>query len=410
MSALNKLKFWSKSPEEQEDVSIVDEFQEPFSFQNFWDEQVINRWLIIRQFLKEKGVLFFLMSPFQYRNRLITKLVLIVVGVMLGIVPRSMTLIDAARERNEGSQFANAETALPSSNMRIEPLVASFHDGQHVLSFDLVGDTNDGVPSTTDGFNVNLSASRGVSDPDGLTYRYRVLPVSRTNRLLLVYVDTRNQNNETGVYNLNIHIAHEDPMATPFEIILSDRQETSTLFGESGIDLSALSSHMTGRDLSDTRITDAEDELDDALRVFKNNEERLKAMDMAMGFDTEDALNYVGRHLILNDISDTSNTSVTVDRDVPVEPELSEIVPTIIYQDRTFRSDEALNEEDTRLYRSVVSELSEIERMVENVQSDINQVNRARIQKFDELDSVSNTLNQAIDIDTFTEPSGLDSR
>lgn len=407
MSILDNLKFWEKKDDEIEDVSVIDEFKEPFSMQTFWDDHIIGRWLIIRQFLKEKGILFFLMSPFQYRNRLIVKLVLIVFGVIVGIVPRTMSMIDDARERNEGSQFANAQSALVSGVMRIEPLMASHYENTHMMAFDLVGDTNDGVPSTTDGFTVELSPSRGVSDPENVEYSYRVLPVSRTNRLLLVYVDTNEQASQTGVYDLDVYVAHEDPMPIPFEIILSERQDTTPIYGEEGLDLSALSSYMTGRDEDDTRITEAEDALDNALRVYQNNEERLHAMNMEMGFTTEDALAYVGRHLILNNIEDTSTTHTIEGMDVPVEPELGEIVPTVIYQERTFRSDEELSDTERREFRNVLSEVPEVEKLVEDIQSAIQDVNRARVQKFDELDSVANTLNQAITIDTFTELQGV---
>lgn len=407
MSGLDKLKFWEKSKEEQEDVSIIDEFKEPFSFETFWEEKIVGQWLKIRHFLKERGILFFLMSPFQYRNRLLVKLVLIVLGVFIGIVPRTMTLIDAARERNEGSQFANAESALVSGSMQVEPLLASYYEDAHVLAFDLIGDTNDGVPSTTDGFTVDLSPSRGVSEAEHVRYQYRVLPVSRTNRLLLVYVDTSEQNNETGVYDLDVFITNEDPMTTPFEIILSDRQEASPIYGAEGIELSALSSYMTGHDGEDARITSAEDELDNALRVYQNNEDRLQAMDMTMGFTTEDALAYVGKHLILNNLSDTATTDTIAGLEIPTEPTLPEIVPTIGYNERTFRPDEKLSESETREYRNVITELAELSSIVGNVQSGIEDVNRTRMQKFDELDRVANTLNQAITLESFTEPQGI---
>lgn len=407
MSILDNLKFWEKKDDEIEDVSVIDEFKEPFSMQSFWDDHIVGRWLIIRQFLKEKGILFFLMSPFQYRNRLLVKLVLIVFGVILGIVPRTMSMIDEARERNEGSQFANAQSALVSGVMQVEPLLASHYENTHLLAFDLVGDTNDGVPSTTDGFTVELSPSRGVSDPENVEYSYRVLPVSRTNRLLLVYVNTNEQSSQTGVYDLDVHVAHEAPMPIPFEIILSKRQDETPIYGEDGIDLSALSSYMTGHDEDDTRITEAEDALDNALRVYQNNEERLHAMDMAMGFTTEDALAYVGRHLILNNIEDTSTTHTIDGMDVPVEPELGEVVPTVIYQERTFRSDEELSDTERREFRNVLSEVPEVEKLVEDIKKAIQGVNSARVQKFDELDMVANTLNQAITIDTFTELQGV---
>ena len=92
---------FKKSDKDKEtDLSIIDDYKEPFTWRNFWDEQVVGRAKKVKDFLQENGVLFFLLSPFQYKNRLILKLVLIFLGVVIGIVPRTVTMIDAAKDRN----------------------------------------------------------------------------------------------------------------------------------------------------------------------------------------------------------------------------------------------------------------------------------------------------------------------
>ena len=407
MSFVDKMQFWKKSEDERDDVSIIDEYKEPFSWQGFWDEQVVGRVMVIRGFLKEKGILFFFMSPFQYKNRLVFKLVLIVFGVLVGVVPRTMNIIEAARERNEGSQLANVDAEVMTGNMTVEPLVASQYEQTHILAFDIEGETSDGVPSTTDGFTVDLLPSRGVTGGESVQYRYRVLPVSSSNRLLLVYVDTREHEDKTGIYDLDIHVATEEPMEAPLEIVLSDAQETTPIYGESGINLASLSEYMTGMDGEDTRIQEAEDELDNALSIYQTNEERLLAMDMEIGFTTEDMLDYVGEHLVLNEITDQSTTKDTEDLTLPEDLALPEIVSTITYDERTFRGDEELQDADIRTYRDVTEELTALSSSVSDIQAQIQNVNSVRTNKFDELDRVANTLNQQITVDTFTEPQGI---
>ena len=87
-----------KIEDEELDFSVIDDYKEPFTWANFWDEQILGRYQAMRKFLDERGILFFLTSPFQYRNRLITKLVIIVLGVLLGVVPRMQSLITQTKE------------------------------------------------------------------------------------------------------------------------------------------------------------------------------------------------------------------------------------------------------------------------------------------------------------------------
>ena len=62
---------FGKKKKEDTGLDVLTEIKEPFSFANFFEEQVVERYKKLRKFLEEKGILFFLLSPFQQRNRLI---------------------------------------------------------------------------------------------------------------------------------------------------------------------------------------------------------------------------------------------------------------------------------------------------------------------------------------------------
>ena len=213
--------WFKRNKDKEEDLSIIDDYKEPFSWRNFWDDQVIGRYRKIHDFLKEHGILYFFMSPFQYKSRLILKLVLILMGVMIGVVPRTATLIHQAKTRNAASEIANSKTTTVD-DITVQALMSGQYKKQHVLAFNIIGDTAKGVPSTTSGFDVNLSVNRGVSDGKHVYYRYKVLPIDANDRLLIVYVNNVKQNDLTGIYNLNVHMKHHKPMPTPIEVVLSD--------------------------------------------------------------------------------------------------------------------------------------------------------------------------------------------
>ena len=93
--------------QEQKDLSIVYEVKEPFSWDRFWDEKILATYKKFRQYLKERGILNFLISPFQYRNRLIGKLVIVALAILLGVVPRTINLINETKARNAASEIAS---------------------------------------------------------------------------------------------------------------------------------------------------------------------------------------------------------------------------------------------------------------------------------------------------------------
>ena len=58
-------------------LDVITELKEPFSFANFYEDHVLGRIKRLKKFLDEKGILFFFLSPFQQRNRLILQLAVI---------------------------------------------------------------------------------------------------------------------------------------------------------------------------------------------------------------------------------------------------------------------------------------------------------------------------------------------
>lgn len=302
------LSFFKKNKEDDH-LDVLDEIKEPFSMQKFIDEQIVERYNNFRKMLDEHGILFFLLSPFQYRNRLLIKIGIIILGVMIGLVPRSIRLVDETKERNASNELAQiADSNFRSGIIGIRPLKSSQYDRQHVMVFNISGEITNGVPSTADRYQVDLRPERGVSYAEDVTYAYDIIPVSDNSRLLVVYVDNREQNDETGIYSLHVRVKGDEiKYPTSMEIVLSNNQETNTLFDQDGVDLAPLTNMIVSGE-SDT-IEEYEDGLDDALQAYELNEEALlnKGLgDVRLGMTYEDMLAYVESERVLQHIKDDS--------------------------------------------------------------------------------------------------------
>lgn len=405
--------FKNKEKDKTEDLSIVDDYKEPFTWRNFWDEHIIGRIKKIKEFLQKNGVLFFLLSPFQYKNRLILKLVLIFLGVMIGVVPRSMHMIDSAKARNEASEIANVKSVVTSGSVQIDTLMSSQSDKNHLLAFNILGDTSDGVPSTTDDYRVKLSPARGVTDASNVSYRYIVLPVNQTSRLLLLYIDNSKQNDQTGVFNLDIHMKSEEAMATPMEVVLSDNQKTTSIYKNGVINLPALSSPLTESTGGSDAIKSAEKDLDKAIDIYRINESRLNASGIEIGFTTKKLKDYVNEQLIMPSLTNKSTTR-DIDGLSTQIPPTSVITSTITYRDKTYSDAVTQTAPDTVTSdtedNSIVvqnqvltSELPNLTKLVQDVQRAIGLVNSARTAKYNALLSVSDVLNRKISIDDMSK-------
>lgn len=102
---------FKKHKEDKDESMVLADYKEEFSWRVFWDEQIVGRYKKVRKFLKDHGVLFFLLSPFQYKNRLIVKIVLVFAGVMIGIVPRGSQMLNATKARNAASEISETKTS-----------------------------------------------------------------------------------------------------------------------------------------------------------------------------------------------------------------------------------------------------------------------------------------------------------
>lgn len=273
---------FGKKKEDDAGLDVISEIKEPFSFANFFEEHVVERYKKIKTFLEEKGILFFLLSPFQQRNRLIVELIVIVFGVLVGVVPRSMNLIQEAKERNAASEMAaliEKNTQFTVESILVRPLASSHYEKQHLLAFYIDSANGSSVPSKADRYQVELSPARGVTDAENVQYAYEVLPVSESGRLLLVYTDHRKQNDMTGIYNLTIQAAADEipvEQQSPIEIVLSNTQETNSLFGKNGINLASLTDGVLNDD--NTPIADAEEEFEQALSDYELEVERIASL------------------------------------------------------------------------------------------------------------------------------------
>lgn len=397
------MKLFHKKKKDKDESLVLNDYREQFSWSVFWDEQVVGRIKKIKQFLKDHGILFFLLSPFQYKNRLITKLVLIVFGILVGIVPRSISMVNSIKARNAASEIAQAQDSATAS-IQVHALKSSQYHNQHVLVFEINGDTKNNVSSRTSDYKVTLSVNRGVDDPQHVSYKYKILPVSSSMRLLVVYVDNRKQTDDTGVYNLNIHQTNEAKMDTPIEIVLSKTQKHSKLFGKHGIDLAALSESIVNDsdDSSDKHaIKDAKKDLQKQLRIYRVNEERLNQMGMKIKPTYSDVKKIVDKHLILTYINDNSTVYATVGKTLPTVDDMPDTSASITFRGKTYSTTDTnnadsndSNNDQTNAARD--TELPQVSSYLDSIYGSVSTLNSARQAKFNALSNVEDVLTQYI--------------
>ena len=399
---------------ENEDISIIDDVKEPFSWSVFWDEKIVGKWEAFRKFLDEKGILFFLMSPFQYRNRLITKLVIIFLGVMLGVVPRSINLINAAKERNAANEMSTImNKTFTTGSITVKPLASGHYEKTHVLVFNIAGHTKDGVPSTTGGFKVDLMTLRGVVDEKNVRYRYKVIPVDIENRLMIVYVDHTKQNDKTGIFGLDIHVEGESPMTTPMEVVISDSQDETDIFTGGVINLSSLSNKI-GIASEGTPIKDAEAELEDAVEVYRINEERLEESAVMTSVTTRQVEEYIEANTIFSTLKDNTTTKQAVE--LPFENITLPELPVAITIGGTAYDEETLKGSGTGVEENpqeakvtdpnlelARKEYQIIREQLNTIVNNVSALNSARTTKYNTLIGMSNVLNADVNIDSMKD-------
>lgn len=432
--------FGKKKKQADTGLDVLEELKEPFSFSNFFEEQVMERFRKAKKFLEEKGILFFLLSPFQQRNRLVLELFLIVVGILIGIVPRSANLIQAARERNAASELAallEAEAQFSIGRINIRPLGSSQYEDQHLLAFLITGSGNQSIPSTANRYTVDLSPARGVLDGEHVTYSYQVLPISEDQRLFLLYTDHRQQDDNTGIYNLTVQVTVDDLPAedvTPIEVVLSDTQETGQLFDKNGVDLAVL----TDQILADTRtpIADAQEGLQTALDDYELEVERIESLpldgELSVTPTPEELTTWTKEQTLYPTLTDTSTTEDLEEIQEVTETETLQYAGGITYNGTTYQDPSASQQasEETGADPSAVTagdaaqdgaagaeaqasrtpeeelvmeQVSSLQSRINNVVRALTTLNSAGQTRFNTLDELRLTLNQTVDIRTFPE-------
>lgn len=393
-----------KKKKEEKDLAIIDEVQEPFSWSRFWDEKVIATYKSFKKYLEERGILYFFMSPFQYRSRLVLKLWVLVFAILVGLVPRTLQLVAETKARNAASEIAAImKNTYTNGKLGIQPMASSQYEKKHVLVFRLIGSIQDGVPATTDGFNVALNPLRGNSDVDKVKYNFNVVPIDLTTRLLIVYIDNSEQDDNTGVFGLNIRIKGEAYMDTPIEVVLSDNQETTDLYQGGNVNLSALSKEIGG-DTKNNAIATAEDELKKAVNIYKLNEDRLHESGITLETTTDKLNEYIEKHKVLTNINDDSRTS---DIDGPLkksEPIVDKLSPTMIENGKKYTEEDYRQSKDaTQDKKGLSKEIQNIMAYLSDIQSKLNSVNYARESKYQILYEFSRILNKVYDPLSFGE-------
>lgn len=400
----NNKRGWFRKKDKQDDINKNDlavvDFKEPFSWAQWFDDYIRSPYKSVKRMLDEHGILFALRSPFQYRNRLLLKLLIIVICIIAGVVPQAARLINDTRTRNAQSEIAAiAERQYSADGITLVPLMSGMYENQHVLVFDIKGETSQGIPSTDDGFDVRFGPVRGVIDEQNVVYRTKIIPVSESSRLLVIYVDNRKQNDNTGVFGVNIGVKGGSPMRNVAEVTLSNTQAQTPLFDADGIHLDVLSSKLVpGRS---NAIATAEDDLNRALAVYQTNENRLKAIGVTIYPTTDELREWVNSNKQLANVMDDSTTQIVGDR-VDTIPKVEPLKPTITLPNgKTVATNDSNALKDGA--KSYASDGTSVQSRLSDVTGKLQALNNVRLKYYQSLTEASRALNQTLSVDELGE-------
>ena len=400
----NNKRGWFRKKDKQDDINKNDlavvDFKEPFSWAQWFDDYIRSPYKSVKRMLDEHGILFALRSPFQYRNRLLLKLLIIVICIIAGVVPQAARLINDTRTRNAQSEIAAiAERQYSADGITLVPLMSGMYENQHVLVFDIKGETSQGIPSTDDGFDVRFGPVRGVIDEQNVVYRTKIIPVSESSRLLVIYVDNRKQNDNTGVFGVNVGVKGGSPMRNVAEVTLSNTQAQTLLFDAEGIHLDVLSSKLVpGRS---NAIATAEDDLNRALAVYQTNENRLKAIGVTIYPTSDELREWVNSNKQLANVMDDSTTQIVGDR-VDTIPKVEPLKPTITLPNgKTVATNDSNALKDGA--KSYASDGTSVQSRLSDVTGKLQSLNNVRLKYYQSLTEASRALNQTLSVDELGE-------
>lgn len=395
-----------KQRKSRKDISIVQDVKEPFSWSRFWDEKIVANWQAFKGYLDKKGILYLMMSPFRYPTRLRLRLWLIAICVMIGVVPRMVTLIHDAKEQYRSNEFVLVNNKVfSSSQFTVTPLTSSHKDNVHIMAFNIYGSADSGVSSSTGDYDVRMTANREVSKPDEITYRYQIVPFDSNQRILVVELDLSKTTNTGGIYDLWVNHVDDLSMTKPLQITISKQQEEGPIY-DGEVHLSALSSLMSGYGAK-TDIQKASDALKSQLQTYKLEYDRLLAMGTQVEITPEQIVEFSNKSLLFDGLSDGSTTDiVTTAPPKTVEPVIAPKTAVTINgkkitedQYKTSTS-ESLKDIDPRMKSDILSAIENTNKVV----SAINSLNTARYNKYTELYGLARTLSAPFKVSAYTAP------
>jgi hypothetical protein len=388
------------------DISIVQDIKEPFSWSRFWDEKVLANWIAFKGYLDRKGILYLLMSPFRYRARRIVVLWLIVLCTLVGLVPRSVQLVNDAKKQYRSNEFVIVKDKIfQSGRFTVTPLMSSHKNNVHVMTFNLIGDSSAGVPSTTDGFDVRMTPRNGISKPEEITYRYQVVPFDSSQRILVVELDLSHTENTGGVYDLWVNQKGKQDMQDPLQITVSKQQESSPLY-DGKVHLSALSSKLSTNS-SDNLVSTAQTKLDDQLKTYKIEYDRLNALGTEMVITPDQMKEFVKDNAVYGDITDKSTTDKVDEAPIKQLPELVAPQTGVIINGKTYSEADYRNSSgtgveglDPRYADDLITSIENVGKVV----SALSALNQARLSKYTDLYGLSRTLSATFRTSQYTKP------
>lgn len=394
-----------KKKDGEDGMDIMTEVKEPFSIQGFFEEHVAEKFRRAKRILQERGVLFFLFSPFQARGRLIAQMLIIVVGVMFGVVPRATSMVNALQQEAYSSEMAGLKP-VTVGQITITPAESSNYKRMHMLAFVLSGKN---LPSDPEKYEVCMARAYGASDWQDVTYSWDVYPVDDDRRILLVAIDQTKQKSGYGAFNMFIQLKDDEKVskyakeAGCYTVTLSSAQPTGPLYDKSGIHLSAISDTICGSG----EIEKKQAEFQAALKKYQVAVEQAEAMPIGVKVSptAEDLETYCLANRVYRHLKDDSNTEDILSMDkISERPKLDYGVSLtaggIEYDEEQYKD---LNESPdvSEEERKILSEYDHVKEAKDAVLAAMENVNLAADDWYMKLDSMKLVLNQTVKVKQF---------
>lgn len=402
MGMMDRFKKKQDDQAKEEGLDILTDVREPFSFAGFFDTQVVERCRRAKNIMQEKGILFFLFSPFQARSRLIAQMLILCIGVLFGVVPRASNMIGELQNQAYASEIAGLSEQMVGS-LRILPAASSNYKRMHMLAFLIEGKD---LPSDPDRYEVHLARGYGASDWEDVTYSWMIYPVTNTTRILLVAIDQTKQASGYGAFDLYIQLSGEevkDYAKTPFEITLSSAQETTNLYDKTGVHLSALTEAVCGRG----DIAEKQKEFEEAVSKYQIAVEQAENMpaDIHVKPTAEDLETFCLSNRIYRALDDDSTTEDILSMDEvsdSLEFDLDVVITSEgIPYDADFVNEIEESKDCTDTEKLVADAVKSVSTAKDSVIGAMKNVNTAAMSWYSTLSSYKLILNQTILPDTF---------